>query len=157
MVEIWDYLMRRKRLLIAIIAIFFCSSVLSYRVMHDNDSTREPSSTAPSYITIDNWGQPESEIEIPHTGNLNEIPTLSIISPRRVVELVAPGADNDGLAVDNVDEKVLRPEHVVTISTSVSPTSTEIKTDLFCDILLLIMSLTTLALGGYLTYQHFMR
>jgi len=155
MINIWDYFMRRKSLLAVILAVFFGSSILSYHLMYG--SAREVSSTTPSYITIEQWGQPESEIEIPRTGNPEEPPFFSVITPQQVIDLAVPDPNKGNFSADTAHEEVLQPENLVTMPTSTPTNHTEIKTNLFCDFLLIIMSLAVLVLGGYLTYQHFMR
>lgn len=146
--------MRRKGLLAVIFVVFFASGILSYHAMYGN--ARKAASTTPSYITIEKWGQPESEIEIPRTGGLEEASFFSVITPQQVIDLTVPDTNNDS-SMDATYDDVLQPEDLVTVSASASAKRTKIKTNFFYNLLLAVMSLVVLSLGGYLTYQHFMR
>ncbi len=51
MIEIWDYFMRRKSLLLAVLAVFFISGVLSASALRNNNSE-----LTLTYISIRDWG-----------------------------------------------------------------------------------------------------
>ncbi len=80
MIEIWDYLMRRKGLLLAILAAFLVSSILSYQAFRGN-AAKKPM----EYISIKDWGN--TDVEVPRTGALQSV--ISVMSPRDLVNILA--------------------------------------------------------------------
>lgn len=179
MIQVWDYFMRRKGLLLSIIAAFWISSTLSYHALISNASEREI-----PYINIDSWGE---EIEVPRTGGEDELVVLAILDANSVVKLEetegAPGnVTNDdeksgeilnatgrqsGLDNSNMSDEVLEDavknlhetKRVQTgyIELESSDTPKLDERNLSEDIKLILMSAAVLTLGIYFTYQHFMR
>lgn len=72
--------MRRKGLLLAILATFLASSILSYNVFRSS-ATDHPV----EYISIHHWGG--EEIEVPHTGGVPSSLIIAVLQPHEVTNL----------------------------------------------------------------------
>lgn len=149
MIEVWDYFMRRKKILLLVLMVFAAGGILSYKLLQQQTTKPE------SYISISDWGQ--DAIEVPKTGeDVNSY--LAVISPEKLAELEFPeNTELEDRAGDEGDYKVEKPENIVKNNSTASSTSPVKKHSVFYTILLTLTSVAILALGGYLTYQHFMR
>lgn len=149
MIEVWDYFMRRKKLLLLVLMVFAAGGFLSYKLIQQQMTKPE------SYISISNWGQ--DAVEVPKTGeDVNSY--LAVISPEKLTELEFPeNTELEDRAGDEGDYKVEKPENIVNDSSTTSSTALVKKHSVFYTILLTLLSMAILVLGGYLTYQHFMR
>lgn len=152
MIEIWDYFMRRKKLLLLVLAIFAGSSFISFRLL--NRQIRKPEST---YISISDWG--EDAVNLPKTGS-SDNSKLPVLSPAEVAGLALPpisDSASDEKPANNPYTIVPQPENIVSDSSrSVQPTDRKENSPLY-NIFLTISGLVVLTLGSYLTYWHFMR
>lgn len=141
--------MRRKKILLLVLMVFAVGGFLSYKLLQQRTTNPE------NYISISNWGQ--GAVEVPKTGE--EVNShFAVISPDKLAELEFP--DNTELEVQEdreSDYKVEKPENIVINNSTTSSTSPVKKHSVFYTILLTLMSVAILVLGGYLTYQHFMR
>lgn len=153
MIEIWDYFMRRKGLLLAMLLVFFASSMLSYRALHSN--AVEPTT---EYISISNWGA--ERINIPNTGGESDLqPFLAVMNPSQVTELEESIESESDPESDESRPYVIieQPEDIVNSNSITKPTYHKPRTSLFYTIFLAVMGVLVLILGGYLTYWHFRR
>lgn len=92
--------MRRKGLLLVVLAFFSASSILSCLALQSSASRRET-----PRITISDWGDPETaEVDIPRTGLAD---TFSVISPRDLINLPdeAPTESESKLELDPEDSE----------------------------------------------------
>lgn len=87
MIEVWDYFMRRKGVLLAFFTVFLMSSILSYNVFRSS-ATDHPT----EYISIHDWG--DDKIEVPHTGGEVQPVVLAVLRPEEVTNL-APRLDTE--------------------------------------------------------------
>lgn len=95
--RVWDYFMRRKPLLLAIVAVFMASSILSYQALRGNATDHKI-----EWISVDNWGG--NKVDIPLTGQPD---ILGVLHPSDVVGL--PRVENQ----DTTSEQT--PEYIETI------------------------------------------
>lgn len=87
MIEVWDYFMRRKGVLLAFFTVFLMSSILSYNVFRSSAADHPT-----EYISIHNWG--DDKIEVPHTGGEIQPVVLAVLRPEEVTNL-APRLDTE--------------------------------------------------------------
>lgn len=95
MIEVWDYFMRRKSLLLMILSVFLASSILSYNIFRTNATTKPV-----EYISIRHWGN--NDIEVPRTGG--ESPVLAIVLRPREVTNLSPRQDGEALVAETNPE-----------------------------------------------------
>lgn len=155
LIEIWDYFMRRKKLLLlALVGIALgCYGIA--QVLPTSTSHNEV-----TYIHIDDWGMPEthqtpSEVAIPKTGETTPA-ALAVLAPQDVVAL----APRPTVEVDDFST-IIDGNAPSESSQYASETTSTVRRSTFStvvgNIALGILGLGVLVLGGYLTYQHFMR
>lgn len=164
MIEVWDYFMRRKGLLLAVLATFSISSMLSYRVFRVNIPEPEP-----TYISVNSWNT--EEIEIPRTGENNPTESfIAVMTPNEVIAIAPPiqtdNTNNNEFEenIDNIENDdsapyqiVEQPENIVTATSTIKPSHRKVDYNIFYNLFLTVMGLVIIALGGYLTYWHFRR
>ncbi len=176
--------MRRKGLLLAIIAAFWASSMLSYHVLTSNASEREI-----PYISIENWGE---EVEVPKTGGEKEPIILAVLDADEVTNLensqgssseplenaeatgsqvnqeadVQDSADGGSNDLDMMSDEVLEKtvenlrnnEEIQTGYIELAPDEPAQEEFKVANAILLAAAIViALAAGAYFTYQHFMR
>ena len=152
MIEIWDYFMRRKSLLLAVLATFFISSMISYRALHSNASE-----ATPIYISVSSWGT-EDDIEVPKTGGEADAqPFFAVISPAEVVQLCHTTVFESAITENPPYEIVASPAEVVNDHVPTESKNSAAERNLSSGILLVLDGIIVLALGGYFTYWHFRR
>lgn len=184
MIEIWDYFMRRKSLLLLVLAVFFVSSLLSVGALRSN--TFEPTST---YISVQEWGTNEDvtpdiestqnnitggnqssdieDIEIPKTGGeVIFTPFVAVMNPNEVTQILPPleTVMEETGTTSEADESatqpyqiVDQPENIVNSTSATKTTYRKPRHSLFYNLFLAVMGMLILVLGGYLTYWHFRR
>ncbi len=117
MIRAWDYLMRRKVLLLVALIAFFSGAFLSYQFLQNTLINHAPEK--PQYISINSWN---TDVEIPHTGG--PAANFSVMSPHDLAIWV----QNDQAAEENQSTDVEPPAKDSTANdqvAEVSPSETQ--------------------------------
>lgn len=123
--------MRRKKLLLLLLAGIMLGSYSIAQLLPT------PVNTEVTYIHLDNWGEPQDDftppdVEIPRTGEATPTSILSVLTPHEVA-MLAPKPVTDMVSEDPAPSAIIN------------------------EIILGLLGAGIVALGAYLTYQHFMR
>lgn len=154
--------MRRKKLLLAVLAIFFLSSYVVSTFLQNINSKPEI-----SYITIQKWGKPEEEIEVPHTGE----DLISVLDPQTVTEINSPlsldnhenteSTEGDRMTEQDISNQILiQDSKQETLYIESQATNREYILsfgEVCADVMLILLGLGVVILLAYLTHQHFRR
>ncbi len=167
MIKVWDYFMRRKSLLLLMLVLFSAGGVLSYRALQSCAVDRPV-----EYIRIDSL----PVVEIPRTGGEASDPepsqTFSVMNPNDVTSLTFSGAESINSQDSLSDEDRLLEQQIKLLQeqnqkSQSAPQAQRITVymaeptlaphSFLSNLLLGVVVLVVIALGTYLTYQHFMR
>ena len=150
LIKIWDYFMRRKKLLLLVLMSVTASSYVVMNLTAINIGKSET-----TYIHIDDWGAQNdselSDIAIPKTGETSSSNGLAVLSPQEIVAL----APNVSVEVDD-SSATIDQDHTVLIENSQAP-QLAATNSIPHTIVLYLLGVGVLVLGIYLVYQHFLR